>query len=65
MLQLVTRRKFMFMCCFSTGLTNISMINAIDEVNLYVHPKEKGKGNKKRVWAIKMNKGRGTYLGGY
>ena len=39
----------------STGLTNISMINAVDEVSLYVRPKERGKGDKKRVWAIEIN----------
>ena len=49
----------------STGSTNISMINAVDEVNLYVRPEARGKGDTKRVWAIEMNQGRGTYLGGY
>ena len=46
----------------STGLTNISMINAVDEVSLHVRLEERGKGNKKRVCAIEMNQGRGTYL---
>ena len=48
-----------------TGCKNINMVNATDKVNLYVRLEKRGRGDKKRIWAIEMSKGRGTYIGGY
>lgn len=49
----------------STGPCNISSVNSLQEVNLYVRKKERGRGNKKRVWGIEMNEGRDLYLQSY
>ena len=46
----------------STGSTNITAINALAEVQLYVREKERGRGTEKRVWAIEMNEARDLYL---
>ena len=40
----------------STGSTNISTVNALKEVSLYVRAKSCGRDNQKRHYAIEMNK---------
>jgi hypothetical protein len=40
----------------STGGTNISSVNALSSVELYVWERRKGRGIQKRRWGIKMNK---------
>ena len=37
-------------------------MNALDDVDLYVRQREKGKASTKRIWAIEMNDGRELYL---
>ena len=50
-------------CTFqSTGGTNISSVNALSEVGLYVHERNRGRGENKRRWVIEMNEARDTYL---
>ena len=49
----------------STGGTNISTINTLDSVDLYVRERNKGQGNTKRTWGIEMNFGREMYLKTY
>ena len=49
----------------STGATNITTINAIDQCSLYVRTKERGRGQFKRTYGIEMNDARSLYLGGY
>ena len=49
----------------STGPTNIMHVNAINSLQLYVDPKERGRGDKKRTWAIEMNESRRLYLNSY
>ena len=49
----------------STGSTNISTVNALSKVGLYVRQQEKGRGASKRIWAIEMNKAWETYLKTY
>ncbi len=49
----------------STGGTNIMSGNALSSVELYVHEKNKGRGNQKRTWGIEMNEARKTYLKTY
>jgi hypothetical protein len=49
----------------STSSTNISTVNALHENQLFVGQKERGHGNTKRKWAIKMNKARQLYLASY
>ena len=39
----------------STGSTNITTINALDQVELYVNQRERGRGGEKQIWAIEMN----------
>jgi hypothetical protein len=46
----------------STGGTNISMVNALSLVDLYVCDCSKGRGQQKRTWVIEMNEARETYL---
>ena len=46
----------------STGSTNISTVNALQEVGHYVTQRQKGQGDTKRIWGIEMNEGRQTYL---
>ena len=53
-------------CTFqSTGGTNISSVNAMAEVGLYVRERNRGRGDEKRRWAIEMNEPRDTYLKTY
>ena len=49
----------------STGGANISTVNALRQVGLYVRPKSRGRGNQKRRYGIEMNEGRALYLGSY
>ena len=46
----------------STGSTNITAVNALSQVQLYVREKNKGQEGSKRIWAIEMNEGRDLYL---
>ncbi len=46
----------------STGGTNISTVNALSSVELYVQDRSKGRGQQKRTWGIEMNEARETYL---
>jgi hypothetical protein len=39
----------------STGETNISTVNALSLVDLYVQDCSKGRGQQKRTWGIEMN----------
>ncbi len=39
----------------STGGTNISTVNALSSVELYVRDCSKGRGQQKRTWGIEMN----------
>jgi hypothetical protein len=53
-------------CSFqSTGGTNISCVNSMSKVRLYVHERNRGRGNEKRTWATEMNEPRDTYLKTY
>ncbi len=49
----------------STGGTNITSVNALSLVELYVREQNKGRGNQKRTWGIEMNEARETYLKTY
>jgi len=49
----------------STDGTNITSVNAISSVELYLRERNKGKGNQKRSWGIEMNDVRETYLKTY
>ena len=49
----------------STGSTDITTVNTLDEVDLYVRQREKGRASTKRIWAIEMNEGRELYLKTY
>ena len=51
----------------STGGTNIIGVNNLPSVKLYVGQKERGrkKDGSKRVYGIKQNEARETYLGHY
>jgi hypothetical protein len=49
----------------STGGTNISTVNALTSVDLYVRDHSKGRGQQKRTWGIEMNEARETYLKNY
>ena len=42
----------------STGGTNISTVNALSLVIIYVRDRSKGRGQQKRTWGIEMNKAR-------
>ncbi len=44
----------------STGGTNISTVNALSLVNLYVQGRSKGRGRQKRTWGIEMNEAQET-----
>ncbi len=46
----------------STGSTNITVANALDEFQLYVREKNKGQERSKKVWAIEMNESQDLYL---
>ena len=47
------------------GGTNIATVNAINSCGLYAHTRERGRGAKKRKWAIEMNEARSLYLQTY
>ena len=49
----------------STGATNISGVNNLPSVGLYVKARERGRGKKKRKWGIEQNEARDTYLNFY
>ncbi len=49
----------------STRGTNISTVNALSLVDLYVQGCSKGRGQQKRTWGIKMNEAQETYLKNY
>ncbi len=49
----------------STRGTNISTVNALLSVDLYVRDQSKGRGQQKRTWEIEMNEARETYLKNY
>ncbi len=49
----------------STGGTNISPVNALSLVDLYVRDRTKGRGQQKRTWGIEMNEAQETYLKNY
>ncbi len=49
----------------STRGTNISMVNALLLVDLYVQDRSKGRGQQKRTWGIEMNEAQETYLKNY
>ena len=49
----------------STGGTNISTVNALSSVELYVRDCSKGRGQQKRTWGIEMNEAREAYLKNY
>ncbi len=49
----------------STGGTNISTVNALSLVDLYVQDCSKGRGQQKRTWGIEMNEAQETYLKNY
>ncbi len=48
-----------------TGETNITSVNALSLVELYVHEQNKGRGNQKKTWWIEMNEACETYLKTY
>jgi len=53
-------------CSFqSTSSYNISTVNALSKRKLYVEPRQRGSNNSKRVWGIKTNQARRTYLSNY
>jgi hypothetical protein len=45
--------------------TNISMVNAILLVDLYVRDCSEGRGHQKRTWGIEMNEAQERYLKNY
>ncbi len=49
----------------STGGTNISTVNALSLVDLYVGDRSKGRGQQKRTWGVEMNEAREAYLKNY
>ncbi len=49
----------------STGGINISMVNALSLVDLYVRKCNKGRGQQKRKWGIEMNEAQETYMKNY
>ncbi len=61
----VTDKKDYVLCHVSfqsTGQTNISTVDALLLVDLYVHDCSKGRGQQKRTWGIEMNEAREMYL---
>ena len=48
-----------------TGSTNITCVNALRELKLFVRERSRGKGDSKRIWAIEMDEGRELYLKTY
>jgi hypothetical protein len=49
----------------STEPTNISGVNNLPSLQLYVTVKVRGRGGEKRVWAIEQNEAQETYLNHY
>jgi hypothetical protein len=49
----------------STGATNICGVNNLPSVSLYVAKRVRGKGPSQRIWGIKQNEARETYLRHY
>ena len=55
----------------STGSTNLSTVNALDRVHLYLesepgpHKKSRGRGDDKRTWTIEDNEARHLYCDNY
>lgn len=49
----------------STNATNITTVNCLNEVNLFVELRERGRGENRRVWGIEMNDARRLYLSTY
>ena len=58
------KKSYMFVHILfqSTGSTNITTINTIDQVELYVAKRERGQGGAKQIWIIKMKEAREFYL---
>jgi hypothetical protein len=67
--ELVADKKKDYVICHvsfqSTSGTNITSVNALSLVELYVGEQNKGRGNQKRTWGIEMNEARETYLKTY
>ncbi len=49
----------------STGRANISTVNCLSKVHLYVQQRLKGQGKLKYVWGIEMNEGHECYINTY
>ena len=49
----------------STRSTNITTVNALNKVGLYVEERTRGRGDQKRVWGIEMNEAQRYYLTNY
>ena len=49
----------------STSSCNITSVNALNELTLYLGCKERGRGSNKRQWGIEMNEARELYLHTY
>ncbi len=49
----------------STGTTNITCVNALEENSRFFTKRERGRGDEKRVWAIENNHPRQLYLTTY
>ena len=49
----------------STSATNITSVNALSSVELYVCEQNKSRGNHERTWGIEMNEAHETYLKTY
>ncbi len=61
----VTEKRDYILCHVSfqsTGGTNISTVNALSSVDLYVRKCNKGRGSQKITWGIEMNEAQETYL---
>jgi hypothetical protein len=67
--ELVVNEKKDYVNCHvsfqSTGGTNITSVNALSNVELYVREQNKGRGNQKRSWGIVMNQACETYPKAY
>ena len=49
----------------STSSTNITTVNCLNECNVFVEIRERGRGEHKRLWGIEMNDARRLYLSTY
>jgi hypothetical protein len=49
----------------STGSTNLSGVNNLPSLTMYVAKRTRGRGKQKRTWAIEMNEAREIYLKHY